>query len=145
MPVKGIERVRKNYRIKVKELSTKRTYSAIYAILSQGGALAATMTPVDTSTLINSQYSPQITGSERKMSGHIGYTAEYALWVHQAPGKLKGEPRADFGMTREGVAFGGGTGNGRYWDPNAEPGFLVKGFEELKPSIPDLLEKIYRV
>jgi len=131
MPVKGIERVRRNYQNKVKEIAAKRTHSAIYEILRQGGARAATMTPVDTSTLLNSQYAPQITVSARRVSGHIGYTAAYALAVHQASGTLSGQPRAN--------------GNGNYWDPNAEPGFLVKGFEELKPSIPDLLEKIYRV
>jgi len=145
MPVKGIERVKRNFRVAVKEISEGTTERTVYMILSQGGAMAAQMTPADTSTLINSQTAPQISVKRGKVAGAIGYTSAYAAAVHEAPGKLKGEPRAHFGKTREGVEFGGGTEKGNYWDPNAEPEFLKKGFDQIRPSIPAILRKAYRV
>lgn len=131
MPVRGIEQVKRKYKVTIDNICDRKTYAAIYSILSQGGAIAQTMTPIDTSTLINSQYAPQITISGAKASGNIGYTAAYAYAVHEKTGVLMGQPRAN--------------GNGVYWGPNAEPQFLKKGFEELKPSIPALLKAAYNV
>ncbi|MCI2809389.1 hypothetical protein [Eoetvoesiella caeni] len=130
MPAKGIERVRKSYRRTVERIAGQVSEGAVYEILSQGGAMAATMTPIDTSNLINSQYAPQIEQNKGKVSGHIGYTAEYASAVHEAPGTLAGQPRK--------------SGNGDYWDPNAEREFLSKGFDEIKPAIPAILKRNYR-
>lgn len=145
MTVKGIEKVKAGFDRIVGTIEETRTEAAIYAVLSEGGAIAQTMVPVDTSTLINSQYAPQIEKSNRGMTGYIGYTAKYAGAVHEMPGKLKGLPRAHFGVTREGVQFGGGTLQGNYWDPDAEPQWLTKGFNELQPKIPSILERMYRV
>lgn len=153
MAVKGIERVRRNFGTVIRGIDGTRTEAAVYAVLSQGAALAQTMTPMDTSNLINSQYAPQISHQQGKTSGQVGYTAAYAAAVHSAPGTLKGLPRADFGRTSNRSdmgpmrprSFGGGSHQGRYWDPNAEPQFLTKGFDQLMPSIPAILEGIYRV
>lgn len=142
MPVKGIERTKRGFKVKIEEIDGQRTNRAMHAILSRGAAMSATMTPVDTSKLINSQYT-RVTQQQGKATGRTGYTARYAEAVHDASGKLKGQPRADFGRTRAGVEFGGGTGNGNYWDPNAEPKFLEKGFEEIKPEIPAILKAAY--
>lgn len=123
--------MRANYRAKVAKVSSPITERAVYAILSQGGAMAQTMVPIDTSNLFNSQYAPRIDVGTTRTVGYLGYTADYALYVHQAKAKLKGQDRP---------------GNrGQYWDPNAEPKFLTKGFEKIKPSIPSLLKGIYRV
>ena len=84
--------------------------------------------PIDTSFLVNSEYR-KVTERFGGFEGEIGYGAEYAAYVHDAPGTLKGQPRADFGKTREGVSFGGGTGKGVYWGPDGEPGFLAKGVQ----------------
>lgn len=145
MPARGISRVRLNLKRAFDDADGMRTNRAVYAILSQGAAMAQTMTPIDTGNLVNSQYAPRIEKTKGKTSGVVGYTAKYAEWVHEAPGTLKGQPRAHFGKTRAGVEFGGGTQVGYYWDPNAEPGFLRKGFEELKPAIPQILRSIYGV
>lgn len=131
MAAKGIKRVKRNFRVVVKDIEQRRTETAVYAVLSQGAAMAQTMTPVDTSNLINSQYAPQISRQAGKTTGQVGYTALYAAAVHSAPGTLQGLPRRN--------------GNGNYWDPSAEPGFLEKGFEQIKPSIPEILRAIYRV
>lgn len=57
------------------------------------------------------------------------------------PGKLKGQPRAHFGKTRDGTEFGGGTGKGNYWDPHGEPQFLKKGFDEERDAIDAVIKK----
>ena len=145
MPVKGIAGVKRNFRVAVENITEGTSERAVYAILSQGGAMAAQMTPMDTGTLVNSKFAPQIDVKRGKVTGALGYTAAYAAAVHEAPGKLKGQPRAHFGKTRDGVAFGGGTETGNYWDPNAEPEFLKKGFEMIAPAIPALLRRLYRV
>lgn len=131
MSVQGIERVRRNAKRVFETIEGRMTYTAIHAILSQGGATAATMTPVDTSNLINSQYAPEIQQGRGKTTGHVGYTARYAAAVHSAPGVLEGLPRP------------GNRGN--YWDPNAEPGFLTKGFEKIQPRVPRILREVYGV
>jgi len=134
MPARGIENVRRNFHAKVKEISYGRTEAALYAILSQGQAMAATMTPIDTSNLINSAYAPQISVEQGFATGHVGYTAEYAAAVHEAPGTLLGTntPRDSNDPSR-----------GNVWDPNAEPEFLRKGFDEIMPQIPRILRSVY--
>lgn len=112
---------------------------AVYNVLQAGAAYSDMLTPVDTSNLINSRYAPQIQRSDGKVSGTVGYTAEYAAAVHNMSGKLKGQPREAFGK----AGFGGGTGNGTYWSPDAEPKFLEKGFEMVKPEIPAILRASY--
>lgn len=128
MPVKGIAQVKRNYRALMDQVSGNRTETAVAAILSQGGAMAATMTPVDAGTLINSHF-VDVQGGKQRTVGRTGYTASYAGAVHAAPGTLAGEARP------------GNRGN--YWDPGGEPGFLEKGFEEIKPSIPAILKAAY--
>lgn len=131
MSVRGIQRVRLNAERVFDEIGQRRTERAVRAILIQGSELAATMTPIDTSTLVNSRYAPRIKQEAGRTIGTVGYTANYAAAVHDAPGTLKGLPRP---------------GNrGKYWGPDGEPGFLTKGFEKVKPSIPRLLRGIYRV
>lgn len=131
MTVKGINKVKAGFQQIAGTIEETRTEAAIYAILSEGGAIAQTMVPVDTSTLINSQYAPQIEKTTVGMTGYIGYTAKYAGWVHEMPGKLKGLPRAN--------------GNGLYWSPEGEPMFLTKGFQQLQPKIPAILKRVYSV
>lgn len=130
MPARGIERVRANYRRTVQKIAQPVSEGAVYAVLSQGRALADTMTPIDTSNLINSGYAPQIRQERGKIVGTVGYTASYAFAVHEAPGTLKGQPRPG--------------GRGDYWDPNAQPRFLVEGFDQLKSSIPAIIKAYYR-
>lgn len=129
MPVKGIARVKRNYRRIVKDIAGRQTEAAVTEILSQGVAFAQTMTPVDTGNLAQSQYHPSVEINGSKAIGRVGYIAEYAGWVHGKPGTLDGQPRAN--------------GNGSYWDTAGEPEFLRKGFDEVKPSIPQILKKHY--
>lgn len=113
------------------DVHSNKTEAAVYEILQAGAADAQTRTPRDTGFLSQSQYQPQIEVTAKGVHGEIGYTAAYAAAVHDMPGTLMGEDRAN--------------GNGKYWSPNAEPEFLEKGFEAIEPSIPAILKEVYRV
>lgn len=94
--------------------------SATYIIRTE----SASMTPIETSTLINSQFDTiEVNGT--RVTGKVGYSANYALYVHNAPGKLLGK-----GIARP-------SGKGVYWGPHAEPKFLTKAAEKTK----DLVDK----
>lgn len=95
---------------------------AVTECLIAAGSYAAAMTPIATSNLLNSQYR-QVDVTINGVRGEIGYGANYAQYVHDAPGTLLGTstPRspASFGFV---------------WDPGAEPGFLTKGVMEMVNS-----------
>ena len=75
-----------------------------------GASEASVMTPVDTSTLLNSQFR-SVTKDGSKIVGTVGYTAEYAKYVHDPNVKQ------------------------RFRRSTAEKEFLRKGFEEAEPNI----------
>lgn len=106
----------------------KRTEAAGAAAISRclvlGASEAARFTPRDTSTLINSQFR-NIRKDGERIVGTVGYSASYALPVHEASGKLRGQPRAKVD----------GRSQGNFWDPSGQPEFLKKGFEQAEPSI----------
>ncbi|HCX7338474.1 TPA: hypothetical protein OZ525_001332 [Escherichia coli] len=138
MPIKGVKRVRERLKQELKEITDKKTHEVLWRVGMLAGGFAANMTPVDTGFLINSQFQ-YIGNTAEGMQLRLGYTARYAEWVHNMPGELKGQPREHFGKTSEGVEFGGGTGKGKYWDPNAEPEFLRTAFED-----PNNADDIYK-
>lgn len=143
MSVKGLNDVLKNVQREFEAIN-RRTETAVYAILQAGRTLADTYTPVDTSFLLNSGYAPVVYSEDGRVTGFVGYTAEYAGYVHEMPGKLKGQPRAHFGKTRAGQAFGGGTESGNYWDPDARPQFLAVAFSEIKNDVAGIIKNAYR-
>lgn len=99
-----------------------RAERGMLAALIAGASNAAARTPRENSVLINSQFERVDTKLDRVV-GTVGYTAEYALAVHEAAGKLLGlnVPRP--------------SGKGVYWGPSGEPEFLRKGFEDAEPTI----------
>lgn len=130
MALKGIDRVKRNYKARVEQISGPVSRAAVHNVLLAGMSSAQVMVPRDTGNLANSAYAPQVTVTNGAVTGHIGYTAEYAAFVHDTSGKLKGLPRTN--------------GNGSYWDPSGEPDFLKKGFEQIKASIPTILKAEYK-
>jgi hypothetical protein len=105
------------------EISGPKAERAVTEALIIGGGMATTMTPVDTSFLINSQFRI-VRKVGAKIYGQMGYTAAYAAAVHDAKGKLKGKQRDPSDGSR-----------GNFWDPAAEPEFLKKGFEMTEAAI----------
>ena len=146
--VTGISKAKKNLDALIGNIQGRKAVRAIYMALDVVGVDAAVMTPIDTSTLVNSQ-GKDVDVNSGGVVGKLVYTAEYALAVHNASGKLKGKPRADFGMTssrsdvgpQKPKAFGGGSGTGNYWDPHGEPQFLVKALKKNKDVIRDIIKK----
>jgi len=149
MSVTGIDQVRGRFKLLMEKASGEMTERAITEMVVLGGQYASDITPYDSNYLLQSQGRktwPTATG----WAGSVYYGAKYAPAVHDAPGKLRGLPRAHFGRTRAGEEFGGGTLRGRYWDAmdgtnTAEPGFLVKGMVQMTAEAPAILKKIYSV
>lgn len=75
-----------------------------------GASEASVMTPIDTSTLLNSQYR-HVSKVGDKIVGRVGYTAEYALAVHDPENKQN------------------------FRRASARKEFLKLGFEQAEPNI----------
>lgn len=75
-----------------------------------GASEASVMTPIDTSTLLNSQFR-NVAKEGSKIVGTVGYTAEYAKYVHDQNVKQV------------------------FRRSTAEKEFLKRGFEEAEPNI----------
>ena len=80
-----------------------------------GASEASVLTPIDTGTLLNSQYR-RVDKDGEKIVGSVGYTAEYALAVH--------DPDNPQNFRRE----------------TSEKEFLRKGFENAEPNIRRVLK-----
>lgn len=134
-----IEKIKRQLREEIKEIS-KDAATAAYEIAITAEAYAVSDTPRDTGALINGYY---VNVEENPDGAHatVGNTERYAYWVHEMPGTLKGQPREHFGKTREGIAFGGGTGRGNYWDPDADPKFLERALNDHKAEYMDIAMK----
>jgi hypothetical protein len=88
----------------------KRAASGVLKALILGGSEASVLTPIATGNLINSRYN-KVESQGTKVVGTTGYTAEYALPVHD-PDNHQQFRRA-----------------------SAEKEFLKKGFENAEPNI----------
>lgn len=97
----------------------QRAQVAMTKMVITGAATASTFTPIDTSNLINSQYK-QITMDPARVYGRVGYTAEYARYVH--------DPDVKQTFTRSA----------------ARKEFLRLGFEEAEPILRSILKKEMR-
>lgn len=120
MPVKGLKEVRQRLKKELANISGTLPEKTLIEVLIVASGFAATMTPIDTSNLINSQFR-RVETSGTKVKGVMGYTAAYAAAVHDKPGTLLGTntPRSKSDPSR-----------GNVWDPDAEPEFLRKAFED---------------
>ena len=77
---RGMNNIRSNMNALVRDITGRRLPRAMTAALHEAGLVAAIYTPVDTSTLINSQFKEVITNGTR-ITGRIGYSANYAIYV----------------------------------------------------------------
>lgn len=109
-----------------------RAERGMLSVLLAGSSNAAARTPRESSVLVNSRFERVETSLDRVV-GVVGYTADYALAVHEAAGKLLGQnvPRP--------------SGKGVFWGPSGEPEFLRKGFEDAEPDIRRIVTGALRV
>jgi len=123
--LRGFEDVNARFKAAMRDIGVSRTQGVVTKIIIAIKADAATMTPVDTSFLINSAYSK----TWRTASGweaEVGYGAEYAEFVHNAPGKLQG--------------------TGLAWLPDAEPQFLAKAVKNvIREDLQAIIASEYRI
>ena len=79
--VKGIAKAKANLTKLIGDIQGRKAVRAIYKALYIGGAQASLYTPIDTSTLINSQFR-NVNVSGKMLTGRVGYSANYAVYVH---------------------------------------------------------------
>lgn len=79
--IRGIAEVSANINALVGNITGRKVTRAIQSAMLIGGAQATLFTPIDTSTLINSQFR-EITVNGTRVTGRVGYSANYAVFVH---------------------------------------------------------------
>lgn len=114
--VRGISQANANLRALVGDIQGKKVMRAIQSALLIGSAQAAIYTPIDTSTLINSQFR-EVTVNGARVTGRVGYTANYAVYVH--------DPRIKQSFRRS----------------SARKEFLSRGFEDERKEIDDAMRR----
>ena len=107
---RGLNNIRRNINALVKDIAGRRAYRAVQAALQEGSLVAALYTPIDTSTLINSQYR-EVVARGTRITGRIGYSANYAIYVQ--------DPAIPQTFRRS----------------TAKKEFLQKGIEDAKPQM----------
>ncbi len=77
----GLDTVLRNLNREIERIE-RRSRAGMYRAVNIVGGQAKVYTPVDTSNLINSQYTDVIEQAQG-ITGIIGYTASYAMEVHE--------------------------------------------------------------
>lgn len=118
--VTGINRAVADLNALVGNITSKKVSRAMHRALDIGGRQAAVYTPIDTKTLINSQFRDvEVKGT--LFTGHVGYSASYAVFVHDPNVKQ------------------------RFSRPTAKKEFLAKGFEETRQMINQAVAEEMRI
>lgn len=133
--VKGVTQVSNNINRMIDTVEGRRTVRAVYSALYYIGIESAVKVPIDTSTLLNSQFR-DVTTQGSRIVGKIGYSANYAAAVHEAKGIHLGEktPRPVRPSEKPGS-------RGNIWDKTGEPKFLEKPAEDARAKIQEIIAK----
>lgn len=114
--VRGINQAKANLDKLINDIQGRKVVRAIQSALIIGSSQAALYTPIDTSTLLNSQYR-ELDVNGTKVTGRVGYSANYAVYVH--------DPNVPQTFRRA----------------TAQKEFLTKGFEDMKDAIDRTIKK----
>ena len=114
--VRGIAQAKANLDKFVNDVQGRKVVRAIQSALIIGSSQAALYTPIDTSTLLNSQYR-ELDVNGTKVTGRVGYSANYAVYVH--------DPNVPQTFRRA----------------TAQKEFLTKGFEDTRDAIDRVTKK----
>lgn len=106
MALRGIEQARQRTRLIVTNIVQKKAVRAMHRALNIGALQAAVYTPIDTSVLINGKFKDIKVINGIKVTGRVGYSANYAVPVHD-PAVIQ-----------------------RFRRSTAKKEFLTKGFED---------------
>ena len=109
-----------------------RAQRTVLTMLIPIGSEAVGIIPKASSDLANSQ-TREVEMNGTAVRGRIGFMAEYAAAVHEAPGTLLGKnvPRPK--------------GQGVVWGPSGEPEYLRKGAEQARPLVEQALRRGMRL
>lgn len=127
MPVKGIDRVRRNLRVAVENIAGGVSERAVYEVLSQGAAMAQTIIPIDTSTLVNSQTAPR---------SLLAQTGSREASVTPLPTQQQSTMRQALSPASRGTrtTLAGGTTGTRMRSLNFSRRALTRSFQPSRPS-----------
>jgi len=114
--VKGIEQAKRNLDALIGDIQGRKAVRALQSALIIGSSQAALYTPIDTNTLINSQYR-ELSVNGSRLTGRVGYSANYAVYVH--------DPNIPQNFRRS----------------TAQKEFLTKGFEDSRELIDRTIKK----
>lgn len=114
--IRGVRQAKANLDRFINDVQGRKAIRAIQSALIIGSSQAALYTPIDTSTLLNSQYR-EVMASGTRLTGRVGYTANYAVYVH--------DPNIPQTFRRS----------------TARKEFLTKGFEDTKSQIDAVIRK----
>lgn len=114
--IKGVRQAQQNLDKLIGDIQGRKAARAIQSALIIGSSCAALYTPIDTSTLINSQFREMSINGTRVV-GRVGYTASYAAYVH--------DPNIPQNFRRA----------------TAQKEFLTKGFEDERDVIDRTIKK----
>ena len=114
--VKGVRKATVKLNRLIDDVTGRKQVRAIQSALIIGSSQAALYTPIDTSTLINSQYR-EIIVNDVLVTGRVGYSANYALAVH--------DPNVKQNFRRA----------------TAEKEFLRKGFDDMRTQIDEVVQR----
>ena len=132
--VTGIDKVNRNIKTITRRLGGPMTEKFITEFIIVVAGYSASMTPIATGTLINSQFR-RIYATPLGKAGEVGYGAAYAAAVHDAPGALLGTDTDRYPKRL-----------GKVWGPNAEPEFLTKALQmAIDNDLQTLLKRHYKL
>ncbi|EOG6121885.1 HK97 gp10 family phage protein [Cronobacter malonaticus] len=114
--VRGIAQAKANLDALINDVQGRKVVRAVQSALLIGGAQAALYTPIDTSTLLNSQFR-EVDANGTKVTGRVGYSANYAVYVH--------DPNVPQTFRRA----------------TARKEFLTKGFEDTREQIDRVMKQ----
>lgn len=114
MPVKGAKAVKQNMKRIFKDISEKKAPQFVNAVLSIGENHSKELAPVEFSLLVNSIIK-NINVSGKTTTGSLSYNTKYAAALEF---RIDWKPRPP--SNKRGPA----------WNPQAEPHYLKKGFED---------------
>lgn len=114
--IKGVRQVQQNMDKLIGDIQGRKAVRALQSAMIIGSSQAALYTPIDTSTLINSQFRGlNVNGT--MLTGRVGYSANYAAYVH--------DPNIPQNFRRS----------------TAQKEFLTKGFEDTRDVIDRTIKK----
>lgn len=114
--IRGVRQAQQNLNALIDDIQGRKVVRAIQSALIIGSSQAALYTPIDTSTLINSQFR-EVSVNGTRVVGRVGYTANYAVYVH--------DPNVPQTFRRA----------------TAQKEFLTKGFDDTRDAIDRTIKK----